>query len=129
MLSFIASRDRRRSFLQCSIVGLAIIALIPDSQARAGRNGGGGIAGGGGNTLRTTSQDFFQPGTQSLGAGVPGDFEPILPTNLCYSCHAEYGPTDPFTMVEPMATWTSSMMGQSARDPLFYAGLTIANQD
>src|SRR5204863_7235342 len=26
-------------------------------------------------------------------------------------------------------TWVSSMMAQSGRDPLFYAGLTIANQD
>lgn len=130
MLANIASRDCCRNLLSCSIAAAIVVAILGlFAPALAGKNGGGGIAGSGGNTLATTSQDFFQPGTQPLGAGVPGDFEPILQTNLCFSCHAEYGPTDPFTAVEPMGTWTPSMMAQSARDPLFYAGLAIANQD
>ncbi|MCI0364893.1 MAG: hypothetical protein L0219_13530 [Phycisphaerales bacterium] len=85
--------------------------------------------GGGSTTLPTTNQDFFQPGTQPLGAGLPGKFTPILEANQCNFCHDYETGTDPFFMHDPFTTWQTSMMGQSARDPLFYAGLTIANQD
>src|SRR5690606_41085326 len=47
----------------------------------------------------------------------------------CKVCHADYGETEAFHVVEPYKTWVASMMGQAARDPLFYAGVTIANQD
>src|SRR5262245_53972007 len=90
---------------------------------------GSALGGGSGNTLPTTSNDFFQPGTPALGAGLPGPFTPVVDAMSCAACHAGYGPQDPFVMVEEFQTWTASMMGQSARDPLFYAGLTIANQD
>ena len=79
--------------------------------------------------IQTSIDDYFLRGTQPMGAGVPSTFNPILSSSYCSSCHANYGPQDSFGMIEEYATWTASMMGQSARDPLFHAALTIANQD
>jgi len=42
----------------------------------------------------------------------------------CLACHAGYSPT-----VEPGFTWKGTMMAQSARDPFFWAALTVAAQD
>jgi MYXO-CTERM domain-containing protein len=39
-------------------------------------------------------------------------------------CHAAYN-----TAVEPMHNWKGSMMAQAARDPIFFAALTVAAQD
>jgi len=89
----------------------------------------GGLAVGPGIQIPTTSNDYFQKGTQPLGAGVPGSFTQILDVSQCAFCHANYGSTDPLTQVEPYRPWIGSMMGQAARDPLFHAGLVIANQD
>jgi len=89
----------------------------------------GGRAVGPATQLPTTSNDYFQKGTQPLGAGLPGSFDPTIEAGQCSFCHANYGPTDPTSQVEPYRPWLSSMMGQSARDPLFHAGLVIANQD
>jgi hypothetical protein len=70
--------------------------------------------------LATGPQDFFAPGTK------PGTMvQPLLdPTNNCALCHGHYDPA-----VEPYTSWTTSMMAQSFRDPIFRAGLAIANQD
>lgn len=76
----------------------------------------------------TTLNDYFQHGTQPLGAGLPGTFDAPLESLQCNSCHANYGPQDPFLAVEPFGTWAATMLAQSARDPLFHAALTIANQ-
>ncbi len=69
-----------------------------------------------------TAADFFlhgtQPNTDSLA------FEPIQASNNCSYCHGEYNAT-----VAPFDTWVVSMMGQSARDPVWHAALAIANQD
>lgn len=78
--------------------------------------------------LPTTLTDFYQHGTQQLGNGLPGPFDAPLPSIQCNSCHANYGPQDPFFVVEQFKPWAASMLGQSARDPLFHAALTIANQ-
>ncbi len=66
----------------------------------------------------TTLDDFFLPGSQ------PGTYQ-FEATNKCESCHGGYGQQ----AVEPVFNWQGSMMAQAARDPLFYAGLAIANQD
>lgn len=108
----------------CRLHGAFTLMLlcVVASAARAGKEGGA--------SLSTTLEDYFQPGTQPLGAGVPSSFAPMLSSGNCTGCHANYGPQgDPELMVEPYATWVASMMAQSGRDPLFYAGLTIANQD
>jgi uncharacterized repeat protein (TIGR01451 family) len=64
--------------------------------------------------LTTTGNDFFLPGTQpnSLNAEIPDP-------NSCDFCH-----TDPI-----QSRWRGSMMGQSGRDPLFWAALAVANND
>ncbi|MEN3001072.1 MAG: hypothetical protein ABDI19_04425 [Armatimonadota bacterium] len=44
--------------------------------------------------------------------------------NRCQNCHSGYDP-----VAEPWFMWQGSMMAQSARDPLFWACLTVAIQD
>ncbi|MSR69546.1 MAG: hypothetical protein EXS17_04290 [Phycisphaerales bacterium] len=70
----------------------------------------------------TTASDFFLPGTQPNTDSLA--FEPIQASNNCSYCHGEYNAT-----VAPFDTWVVSMMGQSARDPVWHAALAIANQD
>jgi hypothetical protein len=67
----------------------------------------------------TTLQDFKQPGTQ------PGALsDPVVHSTVCSWCHGEYD-----ISIEPWGLWRASMMAQAARDPLFHACLSIANQD
>lgn len=77
------------------------------------------------------------PGTQpSDGSGDPlfpafmdGTGPGVLRRpGLCDNCHAGYRSFGQ-AMYEPWDTWAGSMMAQSARDPLFWAALDIANQD
>lgn len=67
----------------------------------------------------TTLEDFKLPGTQPLGLQ-----DPLQAGFACGACHGNYDP-----MVAPYDLWSASMMAQSARDPMFYAALAIANQD
>ncbi len=82
------------------------------------------VAGGGGGgslPVPTTLNDFALPGTQ------PGGLDknhPMVGADSCASCHGFYD-----SMHDPYSTWSASMMGQSMRDPVFLAALTIANQD
>jgi hypothetical protein len=66
----------------------------------------------------TTLNDFFLPGSQ------PGQSGQLQTPQKCDNCHGGYD-----LAVEPAFNWRGSMMSQAARDPFFYAGLTIANQD
>ncbi len=66
----------------------------------------------------TTINDFFLPGSQ---VGQSGNIET---PDKCDNCHGGYD-----AAVEPAFNWRGSMMAQSARDPLFYACLAVANQD
>ncbi|MEJ2113843.1 MAG: T9SS type A sorting domain-containing protein, partial [Flavobacteriaceae bacterium] len=66
----------------------------------------------------TSIDDFFLPGSQP---GQSGTFD--APDN-CATCHGNYD-----IDVEPMYNWQGSMMAHAARDPLYLASLTIANQD
>ncbi len=70
--------------------------------------------------LPLTQQDFRVPGTQV------GDVSPLLlqSANVCKICHGGYD-----TQTEPYATWAGSLMALSGRDPLFYAQMSMANQD
>jgi mono/diheme cytochrome c family protein len=67
----------------------------------------------------TTFRDMDMPGTQPLEG-------PLLanPDTNCATCHGNYAPA-----VEPWSNWRGSMMSQAARDPLFWAAVTIAEQD
>ncbi len=66
----------------------------------------------------TTINDFFLPGSQP---GQSGNME--MPKR-CDNCHGGYD-----LAVEPVFNWRGSMMAQAARDPLYLATLSIANQD
>jgi len=67
----------------------------------------------------TTLNDYRMPGTQPNML-----IDPIVGADTCASCHGFFDDAH-----DPYSTWSSSMMGQSQRDPLFLAALTIANQD
>ena len=67
----------------------------------------------------TTLKDFEMPGTQPNSLN-----HPIAGAETCASCHGFYDEAH-----DQYATWSASMMGQSMRDPVFLAALTIANQD
>lgn len=97
------------------LVGWAGIALGASWALGAGQ----GVGGGAGLPVATTLEDFFQPGTQPSGL-----LTPILPSIDCAACHAGYDPE-----AEPYAHWNASLMGQSSRDPMFWACMAIANQD
>jgi hypothetical protein len=71
-----------------------------------------------GGVVPTTLRDFELPGTQPLGGGT------FDGPNLCVNCHGGYDPA-----VEPGHNFKGMMMGQSARDPLFFACLAVAEQD
>ena len=58
------------------------------------------------------------PGSQ------PGDGISLEGSNRCLNCHAGYN-----SAVEPGHNWKGSMMAQAARDPIWYACLTVALQD
>ncbi len=79
----------------------------------------------------TTLEDFFMPGTQP-GIGKGADLqEPLAGAfEQCILCHQAGSPTVTFDeTTAPFDRWAASMMGQAARDPIFYAALAIAEQD
>jgi hypothetical protein len=67
---------------------------------------------------RPTLNDFFLPGSQ------PGQSGQLETPQKCDNCHGGYN-----LAVEPAFNWRGSMMSQAARDPFFYAAMTVANQD
>jgi hypothetical protein len=70
-------------------------------------------------SLPTTIRDFFFGGTQPLTL-----VDLIESVHACSGCHGGFNLT-----TEPYRPWAASMMGQAARDPVFFAALAIANQD
>lgn len=70
--------------------------------------------------IELTLADFFVPGTQ-FGAVAPSAY---ISSSNCAACHGNFDATN-----EPYATWRESLMGQAGRDPLFFAQMTLANQD
>ena len=97
-----------------ALVATAIVAPLA-----MGEKGGGGDQQ---NQLPTSLEDFQGPGTQPNSDSL--EFRRIYSSVNCMFCHADYG-----LEVPPYDTWVVSLMAQSARDPVFHAGLTIANQD
>ncbi len=77
----------------------------------------------------TTLEDFFLAGTQPDPGGAV--LEPIFSATECLLCHADFDEAAPPLPPagEPFRNWVGSMMGQAARDPIFWAATTIANQD
>jgi hypothetical protein len=62
----------------------------------------------------------------------PGDLQqPLSPAEACSTCHDFFTPeiyAQDGGSVDPWA-WQGSMMGNSARDPVFWAGVALAAQD
>ncbi len=67
-----------------------------------------------------TLADFHLRGTQ-MGELNPSTLQ--ASTN-CRACHGNFDQAN-----EPSFTWQGSLMGQAGRDPLFFAQMTLANQD
>lgn len=67
----------------------------------------------------STLRDMDMTGTQPHEGAILED-----PDVSCATCHGNYDEA-----AEPWYNWRGSMMGQAARDPLFLACMTIAEQD
>jgi hypothetical protein len=100
-----------------TLVTVALIAAGGTVATVLARGGGGGQV-----KVPTTNADFLQPGTQP--EPDPNIFAPIETSISCTFCHSGYG-----DQVAPYDTWATSLMAQSARDPVWHAAVTIANQD
>ena len=66
----------------------------------------------------TTLDDFFLAGSQPTQSGQ------LETPDKCDNCHGGYDQA-----VEPAFNWRGGMMAHAARDPFFYACMTVANQD
>ena len=73
----------------------------------------------------TTTEDFFQPGTQPMPTG----FQEFTESWNCSSCHNFLDDDNPDVVTSPHINWAGTMMAQSARDPVWQAAVVIANQD
>jgi hypothetical protein len=110
--------------------GLAAMAAGMAGGGKGGRGGDGNGLGPGGQTqIQSTLDDFFLPGTQPQPDNI--DFAPIIAAQNCSFCHGDYYGEDMPDLVDdpPYNGWVTSLMAQSARDPVWHAALTIANQD
>ncbi len=102
--------------LSAPLVGkLSLLVAVSAGAVALAWNPGGGTN----LPLPTTVNDFFMPGTQELTLNVD-----LAGGDSCSTCHGNYDDA-----IEPYSNWAASMMGQAARDPMWYAALAIANQD
>ena len=120
---------RVRTWLVIGTVGLGLVAPLAlaggdKGGGRGGGQGGGGTGGpaGGQVQLPTSLEDFQTLGTQP--STDSSEILPILSSISCSFCHGDYD-----LQAAPYDTWVTSLMAQSARDPVFHATFTIANQD
>ncbi len=74
----------------------------------------------------TTEHDFYHEGSQPDPTGY--DIVTVSRFN-CKNCHEFDDDQNLDEVVPPYNNWSSSMMAQSSRDPIFHAAMTIANQD
>jgi hypothetical protein len=72
--------------------------------------------------IPTGPLDFFQPGTQPNSN--PSEFTRVFSATDCAFCHSDYSPE-----FAPFDSWVTSLKAQSARDPVWHAALSVANQD
>ena len=74
------------------------------------------------NQIQSSISDFTLKGTLPNSNG--NEFAPLYSAANCMFCHGDYG-----IEVPPYDTWVVSLMGQARREPVYNAGVTIANQD
>jgi hypothetical protein len=90
---------------------------------------GTGVGAQAGLPVETTLRDFEMPGTQPDPSNSV--LFPIIDSLNCILCHGDYDQAFPPlpAEAEPYRNWAGSMMAQAGRDPMFWAALTVANQD
>ena len=75
---------------------------------------------------------FVMAARDAAAAGTPpgglAGGAPIESATRCKSCHGGFKTDDGHTYM-PWDTWAGSMMANAARDPLFLASVTVAEQD
>lgn len=101
------SKTRRAFISRAEVLWAAGLAIVATATAVT-------IAG-----LPSNLDDFFGPGTQPNELNVP-----LQDSNDCAQCHGDFD-----EVTEPFRPWNASVMGQAARDPIFWAAVAIANQD
>lgn len=119
---------RRRSRVR--IAGLAFATAATTLVAIVGVGNASGPEGPSQTQIPTTLDDFFLPGTQPNTD--PKQFAPIVSSTSCGFCHGDYyDPSVNIDLVDstPYNGWVATLMAQSARDPVWHAALSIANQD
>ena len=106
-------RTMRRSMPPIRRPGWFAAALVLHAPwAIADAGGDAGVEGGG------PPPALLLPGTQ------PGELvSPLREPSLCEACHGLYAD------YSANESWKGTMMANAARDPLFHAALTVANQD
>lgn len=88
------------------LLASAALALLAPNEGSAG--------------VGTTLEDFHVPGTQMGDVAA----HQISDSSVCRECHAGYDAEN-----GTHETWAGSLMAHAARDPLFRAQMTTANQD
>lgn len=99
--------------------GVAIVGLLPDARVVHSQDANGnGIA-------DRVEQPGTQPNTVLPAAGADFDIDAqIRPATECMGCHNTLGVAS-----HPFPAWGGSMMANSARDPVFWAQLDVAEAD
>ncbi len=118
------SANNRISFLTSMVIPSFLGVLLLPGAGKLQADPGGELP------VNTTLNDIFMPGTQPDPTGIL--ILPFVDSENCQLCHAGFSDkSDPplNTEGDPFRNWAGSMMAQASRDPVFYAGLTIANQD
>ncbi|MBX3354327.1 MAG: hypothetical protein KF724_01360 [Phycisphaeraceae bacterium] len=113
---------RTRTLLTAGAFLLMAVVVSPFALGTPGGRGDRGGTAGGQVQLPTTPDDFFLPGTQPNPNA--SEFARVQGAISCSFCHSDYS-----IEFAPLDTWVASVMGQSARDPVWHAALAIANQD
>lgn len=99
--------------------GAALVGALPDTLVVHSQDANGnGIA-------DRVEQPGTQPNTVLPAPGADFDIDaPLKPASDCMGCHNTLGvPSHPFP------TWSGSMMANSARDPVFWSQLDVAEAD
>jgi len=118
------TRERLSRRIASAGIGMTAMGLVfawPVSSV----SGSGGIAGGPPQTqIPATLDDFFEPGTQELTVT-----DSLLFSQSCLVCHQYTADGNKEHLVNPYDNWSTSLMAQATRDPVWHAALAIANQD
>jgi hypothetical protein len=108
------AQRRKRRFIVAAGLGAVVVGAVVPVVIGGGKSGQRKVA--------TTLDDFFMPGTQPNPN--ENEFDRVLVSQNCTYCHSDYSMT-----TAPFDTWVVSLKGQAARDPVWHAAITIANQD